>query len=120
MNKKGEDRLFDALVRRAIVPKGYRPKSDEEIETMLGALGPSQVSDEKLERMLGNIKGLIPMSWESEESKSPSWQANSAEAQELAAMYRAQGEELPPELEEKLREMEKRAAEPPDEDDDGE
>lgn len=117
MNEKHEngDRVFDGLVRRAIVPRGFRPQDDVEIELMLESLGPGEMSDEKLQRMLGKIQGQIPMVWDSEGSEVPSWQSDSAEARELAEMYRAKGEELPPELEEKLREMESRAAEPPDE-----
>jgi len=116
--RQPSDRVFDGLVRRAIVPRGFRPQSDAEIESMLDAIGPGDMSDAKLQRMLGKTHGRIPLSWEKEEPEASSWQPNTAEARELAEMFRARGDELPPELEEKLREMEARAAEFPDEEED--
>lgn len=109
------DRFFDGLVRRAIVPRGFRPQNDQEIESMLDALGTGEMSDEKLQRMLGKIHGMIPMSWEADRTEATSLDLESVEARELAQMFRAKGEELPPELEQKLRELEQRAAQPPDE-----
>tara|TARA_R110002049_G_scaffold276108_1_gene454252 strand:- start:3069 stop:3443 length:375 start_codon:yes stop_codon:yes gene_type:complete len=117
MNNKRDksDRLFDALVYRAIVPKGFRPQNNEQIEEMLDALGSEELSSEKLQRMLGKIHGQIPMTWETEDSDPTENLTDSAETHELVEMFRARGEELPPELEEKLREMEKRAAKHPNE-----
>jgi hypothetical protein len=113
--KQGQnDRIFDGLVRRAIVPRGFRPQSNAEIESMLEGLGHGEMPEEKLQRMLAKIHRQIRLSWENGDGDSPDWECDSAEAHELAEMFRARGEELPPELEQKLREMEKRAAEPGD------
>lgn len=113
--KDQDDRFFDELIRRAIVPRGFRPQNDQEIETMLDALGAGNMSDEKYQRMLGKVHGEIPLSWETDEAEAVSLESESMEARELAEMFRAKGEELPPELEKKLRELEERAAELPDE-----
>jgi len=120
MNDKQDqnDRILDGLVRRTIVPKGFRPETDAEIEAMLDGLGQGEMPDDKLQRMLGKINGQIPMSWERDDEVSPYRDCDTAEARELAEMFRAKGEELPPELQEKLREMEERAAEYPDEEED--
>ena len=109
------DLLFNHLIQRAIVPRGFRPQSDEEIESMLNALGNEDLPDDKLNRMLGKIHGEVPMGRDTVEPEPLDWNSDSSETRELAEMFRERGEELSPELEEKLREMEKRAAELPDE-----
>ena len=113
-----QDRLLDELVQRSLVPRGFRPESDEEIFTMLEGLGSGEVSEDKLSRMLGKIRGDSPMAWEAVSEESESWQSDTAEAKELAEMFREKGEDLSPEQESKLREMEKRASELPDEEED--
>ena len=113
-----QEEIFDGLVQRSLVPRGFRPETDEEIEAMLEGLGSGEVSQDKLQRMLGKIQGSTPMAWEVVAEESNSWQSDSAEAKELAEMYREKGEELPPELEAKLREMEEKASGLPDEEDD--
>ena len=120
MPRDDEDRLFDGLVERAIVPRGFRPETDEEIEAMLNSLGHVEIGENKLHRMIDKIEGSTPMGWDVVEDQDPVVIPDSAEARELAEMYRAKGEEIPPELEELLRDMERRASELPDEDVDGE
>jgi len=84
---------------------------------MLDGIGHVEVEQDKLQRMVDKIDGNTPMSWEvpDDDLASPLI-PDSYEARELAEMYRARGKEVPPELKERLREMEKRASEPPDED----
>ena len=120
MSRGDKDRLFDGLVERAIVPRGFRPETDEEIEAMLDSLGHVEIAEDKLHRMIDKIEGNSPMSWDVVENQDPVGISDSAEARELAEMYRAKGEEIPRDLEERLREMEKRASELPHEDVDGE
>ena len=119
MNEKEnkQEELFDGLVQRSLIPRGFRPETDEEIEAMLEGLGGGEVSQDKLQRMLGKIQGSTPMAWEVVAEESDSWQSDTAEAKELAEMYRAKGEKLPSELEAKLREMEEKASGLPDEED---
>ena len=112
MSQPKEDDLFDALLFRAMVPKGFRPSNDAEIEQMLNALGAVEVPEAKLSRMLGKISGAIPKGWEDGIEVQPDTEDESAEAREMAELYRARGEALPPELEAKLKEMERRASEP--------
>ncbi len=61
--------------------------------------------------MLGKVKGDIPKAWEEPVDTSVTYEADSADARELAELYRARGEVIPPELEEKLRKLENEAAE---------
>ena len=72
---------------------------------------------DKYNRMLAKINKEEPLAWEkADEEPSAKWESESKEASELAAMYCSEGdEELSPELKEKLAELEKRVAQPPDE-----
>lgn len=118
MSDSERDEQFDDFVRRVIVPRGFRPKTDEEVEAMLDGLKGEKLAKEKLERMLAKARGEMPMSWEVTEEAIEQSPMESSEAKELAAMFREEGEELTPEQEEKLKEFEDRASQPPAEDDD--
>lgn len=118
MTNENDDRAFDDLVFRALVPKGFRPKTDAEIEQMLDGLGQVEIPKSKLERMVGKINGTIPMAWEEFDEPIIACEADSSDARELAELYRARGEVVPPEVEAKLRELERKAAEPKPQDED--
>jgi hypothetical protein len=111
MTNESNEQPSDDLVFRALVPKGFRPTTDTEIEQMLDGLGPAEISQSKLQRMLGKIKGTIPKAWEETLEATVRCEADSADARELAELYRARGEIVPPEIQAKLRELEKRASE---------
>ncbi len=118
MTIKGRNSKFDQLIRRSQVPRGFRPESDAEIEMMLDALGPCELPKAKCQQMLRKICGQEPMVWEIEiiENAPPILNEEStAELNELVEMFRSKGSDIPPDLQEKLRELEKQAAEKYDE-----
>lgn len=118
MTYQDEDTMFDKLVRRSLVPKGFRPESDQDIEAMFDALGESELSESKRDRMLRKICGEEPVIWEKEQDSTPVDVESVSDIRETVEMFRSKGEEVPPELEEKLRELEQRAAEEPHEEED--
>ena len=117
MTNQDEDKMFDNLVRRSLVPKGFRPESDQDIEAMFDALGGAELSESKRSRMLRKIRGEEPVIWEQEQDSTPVDIESAADVRGMVEMFRSKGEEVPPELEEKLRELEQRAAEEHDEGD---
>ena len=117
MTDQQNDKLFDKLVHRSLVPVGYRPRTDADIEAMLDAIGGEPLAEEQYERMLCKIRGEEPVGVEREQIHPTSPLKETEEERELAAMYRAEGEELPPEIQEKLKKLEEEAAKPADEDD---
>lgn len=118
MTENNSDKRLERLVRRAGVPRGFRPQSDAEIEKLLDTVGGEPYSKDKLARMLAKIRGdhLEARPSAPTPSASAAFASLSESERELAELYRAQGKPLPPELEAKLKEMERRAAEPPPED----
>lgn len=120
MAKQNPDLRFDRLIKAALVPKGYRPRTPDEIDRMLDVIDAPKVTDEKLQRMLHKINGEEPMfvQPESETPKLGGSELTAAE-RELVALYKAQGKDLPPEIEEKLKAMEERAGRLPDEEEQG-
>ena len=113
MSDKNPDSAFDRLVHRALVPKGLRPRTNEDIEQMLNTIGGEPVSDEKLKRMLRKIDGEEEILPRSPRQSAPVDAELTADERELVALYRAQGKALPPEIVAKLKAMEERAAQPP-------
>lgn len=116
MTEENSDKRLERLVRRAGVPRGFRPESDADIEKLLDTVGGEPYSKEKLARMLAKAKGDRPDALASSPPVGAPSAALTESERELAELYKAQGKPLPPDLEAKLKEMEKRAAEPPPED----
>lgn len=112
MTIKGRKSEFDQLVRRSQVTKRFRPESDAEIQMMLDALGPCELPKEKCQQMLRKIRGQEPMIWEITKNAFPvQLDDSTSEVRELVEMFRSKGSEVPPDLLEKLRKLEKQAAE---------
>jgi hypothetical protein len=115
MTKQNPDLQFDQLIKAALVPKGHRPRTPEEVDRMLDLIDAPEVSDHKLQRMLRKINGEEPMFVEPDtQAPQPNSGELTAAERELVALYRSQGKDLPPEIQEKLRVMEERASRPPD------
>lgn len=109
MHEHDSDSVFARLVRRAIVPKGLRPRSDDQIADMLDTIGGVPVDADKLARVLQKINGTERLGpAPSKVIPCPMPAATSTEA-ELVALHRAQGQSLPPDVEEKIRELERKA-----------
>ena len=114
MSKDQQEQLFDDLVLRALVPRGFRPESDDEIEAMLEALGDCDDSEERTQRLKAKILSNDGPDLEKELRIEGSVEIDTSEANEFAEMFRGKGEDLPPELEQRLREMEDQASQPTD------
>lgn len=114
--QQNPDFRFDQLLKASLVSKGYRPRTDADIEQMLDVTDVKAVSDEKLKRMLRKVNGEEPMLAQNTMSM-PQGGAHelTTTERELVALHRAQGKELPPELAAKLRAMEERARRSADE-----
>lgn len=108
MPAKYSDKELNSLIFKAIVPKGLRPTSKQDIESMLDALGGEDISEDRLQRMLRKVRGEEPIGfcdWESLDSLKDL----TARQEELVAFYRARGKQLPPDIQAKLDEIRKRA-----------
>jgi len=105
------DRQFLNLVNQSVVPIGHRPEKPQEIETMLRACADAPMADDKLERMLKKIKGLLPIGERSQADAADfdAFEKTLTDGQrELVALHKAQGGEMPPEIRvllEKFREQ---------------
>jgi hypothetical protein len=113
MNNQHPDMRRDALLRRALVPKGYRPTKDADIEKMLYTIGDEQISEERQQRMLRKINGKEPIFPDRSSPPLISTAEMSESERQLVALHRAQNKPLPPDLAAKLKAMEERASKKP-------
>ena len=60
MPNQNPERDINKLLQWALVPKGYRPRSDQQIAQMLDTIGGVPVNAEKMDRMLKKVNGEIP------------------------------------------------------------
>jgi len=111
MNNQNSDRALDKLLNRAIVPKGLRPRTDDQISRMLNTIGGVPVDSDKRNRMLRKINGLEPVGPAPKKVLPYTAPPLSESEQSLIALHRAQGKALPPEIEKRLKELERRVAE---------
>lgn len=118
MTEQHPEMQCDALLRRALVPKGHRPTKDEDIEKLLDIFGDDPISEDKLQRMLRKINGQEAIFPERSSPPPPESSVLTEHERELVALHRAQNKPLPPELAAKLKAMEDRASKrtKPDED----
>ena len=102
------------LIDQAFVPKGHRPSTSADIEKMFEALRGEEIREDKLERMLRKINGeealfvndVAPPTNEAIEIS----QQVTTEDEQLFALYSGQGDNVPSDIEEKLKELEERAS----------
>lgn len=113
MNSKQPNMRRDALLRRALIPKGYRPTKGADVDCLLDAMSATPMDEETKSRMLRKVNGLeaaFP-------DRSPSPAVVSSELteteRELVALYRAKNKELPPDLAAKVGAMEARVSQQP-------
>ena len=110
ISDKNFDRRLSKLLYNALIPRGFRPKSNDEIEAMLETIGGEPLSEEKRERMLRKIRGEEPIGVRKEQVLNVPPQALTEEQKELVELWRAKGEDIPTDIQALLDEMEKRAA----------
>lgn len=113
-NKNSDQRLRN-LLNIALIPPGFRPQSDVDIEAMLETVGGESLSGEKLARMLQKVQGKEPLGKQQQEEINVTLKVLSEIHEELLMLYRAKGRNIPPEIQVVLNEMRKRAAELDDE-----
>lgn len=109
------------LIDQAFVPKGHRPSTSADIDNMFEALRGDDIEEDKLARMLRKINGEEELfvgdaTIASTSDEIESSQQLTAEEEQLLALYRGKGEDVPPDIAEKLKELEDRASKPPAED----
>lgn len=111
-----QEKLINSLLRRALVPKGFRPGNQTDEEAMLQALGHVEIEPDHQARMLEKIRGQRP--FDCEQTPEPIVNGEIEVNQELAAMFKNEGEDLPPEIADRLKELESEASQEPDDDPD--
>lgn len=120
MCKEGQNHKLMDLVAEALIPRGFRPQSEEEIEALLDAMDGKPLSEEKVKRILAKARGQMPIAERNIVFIEPivEYTLNERE-KELVSLHRAQGKELPPEIQKKLEELRKKAKENKEEKEDG-
>jgi len=113
-----ERRLMD-LIAEALIPRGFRPQSDNEIEALLDAMDNEPLSEEEIKRILAKARSKMPIGERNVAPVEPIDYPLSESEKELVALYRSQGKELPPEIQKKLEELRKKAKENEEEKEDG-
>ena len=113
------DAELNEVVFKAIVPKGLRPETPEEMDAMLDAIGGEAPSEDTVQRMLRKIRGEEPLGEPQERSgqDSPGDAATELPAEELA-LYRNRNDDIPPEVEQLLQDMEGEAMKDGEDDED--
>lgn len=109
INDKNFDRRLSKLLYNALIPRGFRPTTNDEIESMLETIGGETLSEEKRERMLRKIRSEEPIRLRAEQLINFTSKALTEEQKELVELCRAKGEEIPADIQALLDEMEKRA-----------
>lgn len=108
---KDTDQRLSKLLNAALIPPGFRPKSNDDIEAMLETVGGEPLSGDKLARMLQKIHGEEPLGKQRQQELNVTPNVLNETQQELLMLYRSKGRNIPPEIQSILDEMRKRASE---------
>ena len=114
MNNQSPDSRRDAMLRRALVPKGYRPTKLADIDKMLDAIGEQPIEEAKFQRMLRKINGQEPVFPERTALAPAIPDQLTAEEQDVYALCRSKNKPLPPDLAARVKALEEKAAKKPD------
>src|SRR5262245_62140557 len=102
MSPEDADKRLRALLAKAILPPDPCTFDAERIEAMLDAIGGDPFSDEEVDRILKKAKGELPVG-PADPVEDVSEETSAETEEELLALHRGQGEDLPSEIKEKLR-----------------
>lgn len=109
MSNKQPDMRRDALLRRALVPKGFRPTKDVDIEKLLDTIGEQPISEEMLQRMLRKVNGQEAI-FPDRATPAPTLTTElSPQEHEAYALCRSKNKPLPPDLAAKVKALEAKA-----------
>lgn len=112
-DNNSNQRLHEIL-NAALIPPGFRPQSNTEIEALLETIGGEPLSSDKLARMLRKIGGKDPIGVKLQKEVDVSPCVLNETQRELVMLYRSKGRAIPPEIQAMLDDMRKRAANPED------
>ncbi len=110
MTNQNPEMRRDMLLRRALVPKGYRPTKNSDIEKMLNTIDDAPIDHDKKARMLRKINSQEPMF---QRPAKPIFTVDTKlteQEREMVALHRAQNKPLPPDLAAKVKAMEQRTS----------
>ena len=118
IKSKDSNQRLSEILNAALIPPGFRPKSNMAIEAMLETIGGEPLSSDKLARMLRKIEGKEPIGNRIQQEVDISPSVLNETQQELLMLYRSKGRAIPPEIQAMLDDMRKRAVESKDEEKD--
>jgi hypothetical protein len=98
MSIEDQDQRLTDLIAEALIPRGFRPQSDNEIEALLDAMDSEPLNEEEIKHILAKARGKVPIGERKVASIEQIEYAFSESEKELVALYRSQGKELPPEI----------------------
>jgi hypothetical protein len=109
MTPEEHDKPVRDLIAKVFLPPDLCPSDPKDIEAMLDAAGARPLGEDQLERMLKKARRELPVGQREEEKPEWSEEALTEEERELVALHRNEGDQLPPEVEEKLRRLREKA-----------
>jgi len=109
MSEQDRDMKFRDLIAKALIPPGFRPTNNKDIEALLDTINDEQLNEELIERIIAKAKGELSIGVR--QSYDESQVVFTEKEQELLALHRSQGQELPAEIQKKLEELRKKAQE---------
>jgi len=118
IKSKDSNQRLSEILNAALIPPGFRPKSNMAIEAMLETIGGEPLSSDKLVRMLRKIESKEPIGNRIQQEVAISPSVLNETQQELLMLYRSKGRAIPPKIQAMLDDMRKRAAESKDEEKD--
>ncbi len=119
MTRDDPDKRLREKIEKAYVPADLCTNDPDAVEALLDAAKAKPFSEDKINRMLEKFKGDIPLGERERVEEDPVWTERdlTEEEEALVALHRNDGGELPPAIQEKLRQLREQAKREPEEGD---
>ena len=113
------DKNMKNYLYRKLVPPGFRPQTDDDIEQALDAMDEGPMDSETVARILANARESAVLGYESVEQDF-SVAEQTADSEELLALHRSEGDAESEDVKKKLDKYRQQASESTDCEDDTE
>ncbi len=113
------DKDLKDYIHRMLVPPGYRPQSDDDIEKTLDVFDEGPLESDTVSRILGKANGRVPLSHEPTHVDADTVE-QTVESDELLALHRSAGDSESDDVKKKLEKYRQEAKSQDDAEDESE
>ena len=109
MNDNTNDKRLARMISDVVIPPGFRPSSEDEVDAMLDAMGGDDFPEDKVTRIMFKANEVSQIDDRDSVIANELDESLQDQQSELLALHRGEGDELPDNIQRKLDSLRERA-----------